>query len=267
MTLEAHPALKPVTPVGIVAARLDELLGELDADHADGGLVDAAWTDRLRSVCDLAAGLEPYVARCTTPASPALARLEERTFAATHLEREMLSGHVEGQLLRFLVGLTRARRVLEIGMFTGYSALAMAEALPRDGRLVACELDPEVARFAQRCFDESPCGDRIEVRVGPARDTLAILAAAEEQFDLVFVDADKCGYGDYLDLLLDSTLLSEGALVCIDNTLLQGEPYGADPRSVNGTAIEVFNRTVALDSRVEQVLVPIRDGLTLIRRA
>ncbi len=109
------------------------------------------------------------MSRCTTPESPALAALNHRTAehdwidrsgpgAVVALEPEMLSGHVEGQALKFLVRMTRARRVLEIGMFTGYSALAMAEALPDDGRVVACELDPDVAAFAQRCFDDSPHG-------------------------------------------------------------------------------------------------------------
>lgn len=262
MTAAPLPPLRPVTPLGIVAGTLGELLDDVPV----GAVVDEAWVARLRAVHELAAGLEPYVARCTTPASPGLRRLEERTHAATHLEREMLSGHAEGQLLRFLVGLTGARRVLEIGMFTGYSALAMAEALPDDGRVVACEIDREVARFAQGCFDESPGGHKIVVLVGPAGDTLQRLAQAGDQFDLVFVDADKGGYADYLDLLLDSTLLAPGALVCVDNTLLQGEPYRDAPPTANGAAIAAFNRGVALDPRIEQVLVPIRDGLTLIRR-
>ena len=253
--------LRPVTPLGIVAETLGGLLDELP-----DGVLDPAWVDRLRDAHELAAGLEPYLERCTTPASRGLRRLDERTHAATHLEREMLSGHVEGQLLRFLVAMTRARRVLEIGMFTGYSALAMAEALPDDGRLVACEIDPDLARFAQAGFDASPGGHKVVVLVGPAGESLQKLAVSGEQFDLVFVDADKAGYADYLDALLDGPLLAPGALVCVDNTLLQGEPYRDRPRSPNGAAIEVFNRTLALDPRVEQVLVPIRDGLTLIRR-
>ena len=132
---------------------------------------------------------------------------------AVFLEQEMLSGHVEGQALKMLVGATRARRVLEIGLFTGYSALAMAEALPADGRLVACELDAEVADLARRAFSESPAGGRITVEVGPAADTLAALAAAGEEFDLVFIDADKAGYADYLAALLDTGLLAPHGLV------------------------------------------------------
>lgn len=249
-------ALRPVTPVGILAAELDAL----SADGVGG--------ERLSRAAGLASGLEPYAAACTTPASPALQAIEERTRGATHLEREMLSGHVEGQLLRFLVGLTRARRVLEIGMFTGYSALAMAEALPADGRLVACEIDLEVATSAQESFRDSPAGARIDVLVGPAQLSLRRLADDGETFDLVFLDADKGGYAGYLELLLDTTLLAPDGLVCVDNTLLQGQPWGdADERTPDGEAIAAFNRAVADDVRVEQVLVPVRDGLTLIRRA
>jgi caffeoyl-CoA O-methyltransferase len=228
----------------------------------------------LEHALALAAGLDPYVAACTTPESPALAALAAMTQAhdwSAHpgvpLEQEMLSGHVEGQLLRLLVHVARARRVLEIGMFTGYSALAMAEALPPDGVLVACEVDAEVARLAQACFDASPGGERIQVRVGPAAATLADLAADGERFDLVFLDADKAGYAGYFHALLDLGLLADGGLICADNTLMQGQPYVDGEPTQNGAAIAAFNRVVADDPRVEQVLLPLRDGLTLIRRS
>ena len=176
----------------------------------------------------------------------------------------MLSGHVEGRFLHFLVKITRARRVLEIGMFTGYSALAMAEALPDDGELVACEVDPVAAAFGRECLAGSPAGHRIRIEVGPAADTLATLVG--QRFDLVFVDADKAGYASYLDTVLDGELLAPGGVVCVDNTLMQGQPWTGE-RTPNGEAISAFNRSVADDPRVEQVLVPLRDGLTLIRRA
>lgn len=223
----------------------------------------------------LAAGLEPYVSASTSPESSALAALADRTRshdwtdrpgAVVSVEQEMLSGPVEGKLLQFLVRMSRAQRVLEIGMFTGYSALAIAEALPAGGRVVACELDPEVAAFAQESFDASRPGAMIDVRIGPATETLASLVLAGEQFDLVFVDADKGGYLDYVMVLLDTELLADGGLICVDNTLLQGEPYLATEPSANGAAIRQFNAAVAGDPRVEQVMIPVRDGLTLIRR-
>ena len=218
----------------------------------------------------------PYLGQCTTPESPALAGLARRTRetnwdaqpSSTALEQEMLSGHVEGQLLKFLVHTAAASRVLEIGMFTGYSALAMAEALPDDGVVVACEVDPGVAQFARECFGASPAGHKITIEVAPALETLRKLAADVRcQFDFVFIDADKPGYLDYVEFLIDSTLLSPRAVIAVDNTLLQGEPYSDTVgMSANGAAIAKFNAALTYDSRVEQVVLPLRDGVTLIRR-
>lgn len=259
---------RPVTPLSILAAALESVHPRLQA-------LDPALAQELLGALELARGLDPYLERCTTPESPQLRRLAARTRGqswtdrpdgAVHLEQEMLSGHVEGQLLKTLVHAVGARRVLEIGMFTGYSALAMAEALPPEGVVVACELDQQAAELARECFGESPSGGKVDIRVGPARETLAGLAAAGEEFDLVFIDADKGGYLDYLHALLDGGLLSPRALVCIDNTLLQGQPYGAGELTAAGAAIAAFNQAVADDPRVEQVLLPVRDGLTLLRQ-
>lgn len=270
---------RPVTPLEILAAELEEIGERLDA--VDG--VEESLRRRVRRARAMASGLDPYLSAVTTPESAALANLSERTRAhdwgpgfadgrVGALEAEMLSGHVEGQVLKFLVALTRARRVLEIGMFTGYSALAMAEALPRGGTLVGCEIDAGAARIARECFDASPDGHKIEVRVGPASTTLAELEAEGAVFDLVFVDADKAGYARYLDAILAGGLLGADGVVCVDNTLLQGQPYLDDhaervgPVVAAGVSIAVFNAAVAADPRVEQVVVPLRDGLTLIRR-
>lgn len=276
MTLvsETLTSPRPVTPLGILAAKLELLSQQIEALDS----VDASLKSELRQACELANGLDPYLSHCTTPESPALALLVQRTQAedwsqrfsnsetVRQLEQEMLSGHVEGQTLKFLVHLTQAKRVLEIGMFTGYSALAMAEALPDDGKVVACEVDAYVAKFAQQCFDESPSGHKILVKVAPALLTLKQLADANETFDLVFIDADKAGYVDYLNLLLDTDLLAPNGLICADNTLMQGQPYLAGEATANGVAIATFNQTVVDDPRLEQVLLPLRDGLTLIRR-
>jgi caffeoyl-CoA O-methyltransferase len=263
---------RPVTPLSILATKLQHLSQQLEALD-----IDATLKSELRQACELASGLDPYLSHCTTPESPALAALVQRTQAedwsqhssneaVSQLEQEMLSGHVEGQTLKFLVHLTQAKRVLEIGMFTGYSALAMAEALPDDGEVVACEVDAYVATFAQQCFSKSPSGHKIVVKVAPALSTLKQLAAANETFDLVFIDADKAGYVDYLNALLNTDLLAPNGLICADNTLMQGQPYLSGESSANGIAIATFNQTVADDPRLEQVLLPLRDGLTLIRR-
>ena len=268
--VSAPGAPRPVTPTTILAAGLADLTHRLADDHG----VDETVAAEVRRLADLATGLDRYLDDHTTPESTALAELARRTAAEDWngpngngiVEQEMLSGHVEGQFLKMLVHLARATDVLEIGMFTGYSALAMAEALPPHGRVVACELDPRVAAFASACLAASADGAKVDVRVGPAAATLAELAAAGEQFELVFVDADKGGYGDYLAAVLDGGLLAPHGLVVVDNTLMQGQPWAASGRTSNGDAIAVFNEMVAADPRVEQVVVPLRDGLTLIRR-
>jgi len=261
---------RPVTPHSILASRLGQLARRLDG-AAEAG---PALKSELRELCALADGLDPYLSQWTTPESDDLRLLAQRTGAEdwnrypgdrAPLEQEMLSGHVEGQTLKMLVHATRATRVLEIGMFTGYSALAMAEALPAGGQVIACEIDLRAAAFAERCFRESAHGHKITVRTGPAQLTLGDLSQAGQRFGLVFIDADKAGYLGYLNTVLDAGLLEPHGLICADNTLMQGQPWAAAEPTANGAAIAAFNEAVAADPRVEQVIIPLRDGLTLIR--
>jgi caffeoyl-CoA O-methyltransferase len=234
---------------------------------------------RLQKALRLAAGLDPYLEECTTEQSSALAAIAQKTSSedwskrfsngstVRQLEQEMLSGHLEGQVLKMFVYMTRAKSILDIGMFTGYSALAMAEALPPDGRLVACEVDSYVAEFARDLFQGSLDGAKIKVELGSALSTLDKLADTGESFDLVFIDADKKEYVQYYQTLLDTNLLSPQGFICVDNTLLQGQVYLPEQeRTPNGEAIACFNRIVKDDPRVEQVVLPVRDGLTIIRR-
>jgi caffeoyl-CoA O-methyltransferase len=273
--LIALPTARPVTPLGILTQKLAAIVQEVNQRQD----LPADFVAEINQAWQLAAGIDPYLEECTTQESAALAVLakitateawgEHFTAGATvrPLEQEMLSGHIEGQTLKMFVHMTKAQRVLEIGMFTGYSALAMAEALPENGVLVACEVDPYAAEVAQTAFGQSPHGAKIRVELGAALATLEKLAATGETFDLVFIDADKKEYIAYFQMLLDTSLLAPQGFICVDNTLLQGEVYlPTEKRSVNGQAIAEFNHTVALDPRVEQVLLPLRDGLTIIRR-
>ena len=245
-------AARPVTPISIAAARLADLATQFDA----GSALDPDFGARLRAVAQLIGGFDDYVEWCSTPQSPELAELATQTGAhawsqhvrrdsVAPLEQEMLSGHVEGQFLRMLVHATQAGRVLEIGTFTGYAALAMAAALPEGGHVVTCELDPDVAAIARRNFDASSLGERIELRVGPATTTLADLTHEGARFDLVFIDADKAGYAAYFHALLDGGLLGARGLLCVDNTLMQGLPWMPDT-SPNGEAIAELQRGGAL---------------------
>lgn len=265
---------RPVTPLGILVEKLENILKMTQDATVRGEIADA-----LKQAYQLAAGLDPYLEAVSTHESTALAALAKKTreepwskrfsdrATVRQLEQEMLSGHLEGQTLKMFVYMSGAKNILEIGMFTGYSALAMAEALPEDGRVVACEVDEYVANFAASCFEESPHGSKISIEVAPALETLRKLAKAGESFDLVFIDADKKEYIDYFKLLLDTDLLAPNGFICVDNTLLQGQPYlPPEQQTPNGEAIAQFNRVVADDPRVEQVLLPLRDGLTIIRR-
>ncbi|WP_088240113.1 O-methyltransferase [Calothrix rhizosoleniae] len=272
--LTTPQAARPVTPLSILVQQLEETVQIAKEEQVSASLMAS-----LQQVFALATGIDPYLEECSTSESPALAALAQKTATedwskrfsdgetVRQLEQEMLSGHIEGQTLKLFVYMTGAKRILEVGMFTGYSALAMAEALPEDGHMVACEVDQYVADFARSCFDESPDGSKIKIEIAPALDTLKNLADAQESFDLVFIDADKKEYVDYFKLLLDRDLLAPGGFICVDNTLLQGQPYlPAEQRTANGEGIAQFNRFVADDPRVEQVLLPLRDGLTIIRR-
>ncbi|MEO0529156.1 MAG: class I SAM-dependent methyltransferase [Planctomycetota bacterium] len=257
-----------MTPLSIAVDRLREMIDDLD----NLGMLDRLGA-RTSEALRLLEGVEHYTEQCATPLSPSLQRLRDETEAGIwmtdgcdDLESEMLSGAAEAALLQLLIRTSGAKRALDIGMFTGFSSLAMAQALPSDGQVVACELNEQVAAFARHHFDHAPGGNRIDVRVGPAADTLRTFADAEETFDIVFLDADKAGYVDYYELVIGKGLLREGGLLLVDNTLLQGEPYQDGELSGNGQAIRRFNQIVLDDNRVEQVLLPLRDGVTLIRR-
>jgi predicted O-methyltransferase YrrM len=202
-----------------------------------------------------APGIADYVERLTSPHEPLLAELSDETGGELGAAA-MLTGPVAGRFLELLVWFGRPRRVLEIGTFSGHSALAMAAALPEGGRIDTCEIDEERAAFAQRWFDRSPYGSRITLHVGPALETVAGL---EGELDLVFVDADKEGYVDYYDAVLPR--LSERGLIVADNTLYSGKVLDG-----SAEAIVRFNEHVAADPRSVQVLLPVRDGMTLIRR-
>jgi caffeoyl-CoA O-methyltransferase len=203
--------------------------------------------------------LDAYVDAHATPLEPLLRENYEETYASLS-SPQMIAGPALGRLLRFLVAITAPRLVVEIGTFSGYSALAMAGGLPPEGRVVTCELSPERAAFAQGYFDRSPYGERIEVRVGPALDSVNAL---DGPFDFVFIDADKDGYPGYYDAVVPK--LSPRGVIAVDNTLSGGDV--ADPVDERDRAMAAFNAHVQADERTENVLLSVRDGVTLIRLA
>jgi caffeoyl-CoA O-methyltransferase len=206
-------------------------------------------------------GVERYAADHTSPELPELRAVAEETGAAFSERAGMLSGHLEGSFLRTLIALTGARRVLEIGTFTGYSALAMASALPAGGTLVTCDISEEHVAVARRHIEASPWRDRIEIRMGDARQTIAAL---EGPFDVVFIDADKVNYANYYEAVLPK--LADDGVIAVDNVLWSGRVLDDSDTSADTEAIRRFNNDVLADERVECVLLTIRDGVTLIRK-
>ncbi|XP_029539651.1 uncharacterized protein zgc:113054 isoform X1 [Oncorhynchus nerka] len=232
----------------------------------------------LQKALDIACGLDGYLEKMSSQESAPLAELYQKTMehdwdkvfeegkTQFRLPKECITGHVEGQTLKMLVHMSKAKRILEIGMFTGYGALSMAEGLPEDGSLVACEIEQYLKEFAKPIFDRSPHGKKITVKIGSAMDSLKDLAAAGEQFDMVFIDADKNNYINYYKFILDHNLLRLSGVICVDNSLFKAKVYLKDTADVNGLALRDFNQFVKSDLRVEQVIVPLRDGISIIRR-
>jgi len=207
--------------------------------------------------------IEGYATEHTTPPAPFLAQLAADTREKLD-SPQMLTGEIEGRLLEFLVFLAQPRLVLEIGTYSGYSALSMAQALPAAARIITCELDPERAAFAGRHIAQSGYGDRIEIRQGPALETITGL---DGPFDLVFIDADKEGYRDYYEGVLPK--LSARGLIVVDNVLWSGrvaEP-ASDEDTASTRALRAFNDHVAADDRVVNVMLSVRDDVMLVRRA
>jgi len=210
--------------------------------------------------------IERYLLENSTPEDPLLHELERETHLREVAPR-MLSGHIQGRLLELVVRMLRPRQVLEIGTFTGYSALSMAAGLEAGAELHTVEVDDELEPLARSFFDRSPHGDKIRLHIGSALDIAPALGLA---FDLVFIDGDKREYPDYYRMLLGDgggrPLVHGGSILIADNILWSGkvvQPVAHNDRHTQ--AIVEFNRMVAEDPRVENVILPLRDGLNLIR--
>ena len=209
------------------------------------------------------AAIHDYVLANGLREHPEQAALREAT--ASHPHAGMQIAPEQAQLMAMLVRLMGARRAIEIGVFTGYSALAVALALPEDGRLVACDISDENVRIGMPHWQRAGVADRIDLRIAPAAETLRALLAGGDagRFDFVFIDADKTGYDTYYELALE--LLRTGGLVVVDNTLWSGAV--ARPSSERDTlALQALNAKIHADVRVDMVLLPFSDGVTLVRK-
>lgn len=212
--------------------------------------------------------LTEYIEQHSSPESEVLQQITR----STHLELinpRMLSGHVQGRVLSMLSQMIQPKRILELGTFTGYSALCLAEGLAKDGELITIEHNDELEDGIRRNLSLTPLGEKVKLIIGDAKEAMRRLgdeARGDEAkgFDLVFIDADKKEYCDYLDLVLP--LMRQGGWILADNTLWDGHivesAYDKDKQTV---ALRAFNDKVAQDERLEKVILPLRDGLTIIK--
>jgi predicted O-methyltransferase YrrM len=208
--------------------------------------------------------LYDYLLRHSLREPESLARLRAET--AAHPKVNMQIAPEQGQFMQMLIRLMGARRAIEIGVFTGYSSLAVVLAMPADGRLLACDISEEYTAIARRHWQAAGVADRIELVIAPAKQTLdAHLAAGEAgQYDFAFIDADKTGYLTYYERLIQ--LLRPGGLIVVDNTLWSGEVANPANRDPDTVALREFNDVLLADPRIDLSLLPLGDGLTLARR-
>lgn len=206
--------------------------------------------------------LEEYIESYSTAEAALLHELERETYLRV-LNPRMISGHIQGKLLEMLVRMIQPKAILEIGTFTGYSALSMAAGLPEDGVIDTCEVDDELEELIQSFFDRSAYSERVKLHIGSALEIAPRLA---KSYDMVFIDGDKREYSAYYNMLFDNNLVHSGSWILADNILWYGkvvEPVAKGDKQTQ--AIIDFNNLIISDPRVENVILPIRDGINLIR--
>lgn len=203
--------------------------------------------------------LQTYSERHTSPESDLLKKINRDTHAHV-LSPRMLSGHLQGRLLAMFSHMLRPKYVLELGTYTGYSAICLAEGIQDGGKLITIDMNEELEDKVRNYFRQSGLSDKIDFRIGKAKD---IIPSLKETFDLVFIDADKGNYSAYFDLVIDK--VRPGGIILADNVLWSGKVVAAKPDKDTRAILE-FNQKIQDDSRVENVLLPIRDGIMMIRK-
>jgi caffeoyl-CoA O-methyltransferase len=205
--------------------------------------------------------IDDYLVAHSEPADDVLRDLAEETHRELAQQSGMQISHDEGELLTMLVRLTGARQAVEVGTFTGYSSICIARGLPRDGHLLCCDVSEEYTAVARRYWERAGVGDKIELRIAPAVETLQSLPS-DPHLDFAFIDADKAGYASYVEEILPR--LRPGGLMVLDNMLRAGRVL--DPESDDDHAIDELNKALVADERLDVVLLPVRDGVSLARK-
>lgn len=203
--------------------------------------------------------LNKYLASFSSPEDEVLQELTRETFLKVQMPH-MISGHLQGQLLQLLVQIANSKNVLEIGTFTGYATLCMAKGLPADGKITTLDLNEELATLCHKYWEKAGVSDKIELRIGKA---LHIIPTLNQKWDLVFIDADKANYSAYFDAVIDQ--VKSGGLIVADNVLWSGKVL-LENKDKDTQIIHAYNEKVLNDSRVENFILPIRDGLNIARK-
>ena len=207
------------------------------------------------------AEINEYAEAHSKPESDLLARLNRETHTKI-LAPRMLSGHLQGRILAMLAKMTQPKNILEIGTYTGYSAICLAEGLAPDGKIYTIDINEELEDIARKYFEEAGIASQVDFRIGNA---LEIIPSLETTFDLVFIDADKINYAHYFDMVIDKT--AQNGIIIADNVLWSGKVAKEISKQDKDTlAIDHFNKKVHADDRVENVLFPVRDGLMILRK-
>ena len=202
--------------------------------------------------------LDEYILSHIDAEGELLAQLSRDTHVHT-LRPRMMSGHLQGRILKMFCRMQRPKRILEIGTFTGYSTLCLAEGMPDDAELHTVEIDDEIEEFTRKYLAQSPAAARIQLHIG---DALTAVPRLGGTFDMVFIDADKRHYCDYYDMVFDRVVA--GGVILADNTLWDSKVYDGHSHDTQTEAVKAFNDKIAADTRVEKVILPLRDGLTVI---
>ena len=208
----------------------------------------------------IAPEIDEYCVAHTSPESSLIGKLNRETHAKV-LQARMLSGHFQGRLLAMFSQMLQPTNILEIGTYTGYSALCMAEGLTESGKLITIDVNEELESLVRSYFEQSIFHEKIDFRIGNALDIIPTLT---ETFDLVFIDADKLNYASYYDLVFDK--VRKGGYIISDNVLWSGKVADSTKKDKDTVSIRAFNQKIHLDNRVENILLPIRDGLMVVRK-
>eukprot|EP00892_Ulva_mutabilis_P009624 jgi/Ulvmu1/7033/UM033_0092.1 len=260
---------QPDTPMEVINNLLGKSLGATSPEDMKK-LVQEAYR--------ISNGLDPYLDRMLSPVPQAcqdlLTASAEHDWDAVYadgktqfkLKREMSAGALEGRVMKMLCAISGAKTVLEVGMFTGTSALAMAEFIPDDGKIVCLELEPYLESFVRPFFEKADQDHKLDIRIGDAVASMQQLADEGRTFDIVFLDANKTGYLSYYNLVMDNNMLTATGFIVVDNALMKGRVYAPpDEPDADSEAIRDFNNIVMRDTRVETVTMPVRDGISIVR--